>query len=41
MPNFDYVIWGGLMSESTDSEEIMISDGVHLKHWKGSTIIKS
>jgi len=39
MSKYDYVIWGGLKSETTHLEKIIFSDGVHIKEWKGSSII--
>ena len=36
---FDFVQWGGLRSETLDDSPIDVSDGVHVKNWKGSEII--
>lgn len=36
---FDFLQWGGLRSETLGDATIDVTDGVHIKKWKGSIII--
>jgi len=37
--DLDFSKWGGLVSETSNLDTIQTSDGVHIKHWKGSRIV--